>query len=148
MRSPYARRPHPPQPNIIRRPAAGFGWLDQSLLLDGWLQRLAPDGIAVLVLLALAADHHGASFFGRARMAGALGMSMHQVDGALKQLADLQLVAFRPWKPGCRDGVWQLLPVPPSRVQGPRTGATLTIAQILSSLGFRSPAPTPDSSAI
>jgi hypothetical protein len=137
MRSPSTSRPQPPHPNLTRRPTAGFGWLDQSLLLDGWLQRLAPDGIAVLVLLALAADQRGASFFGRARLASTLGMSMQQVDDALKKLVDLELLAFRPWKPGCRDGIWQLLALPPTRCKhSPRTGAHATIAQILASLGF------------
>ena len=47
-----------------------------------------PHATAVLVLLALAADRRGASFFSRDRMAQALGMSQHDVDVALRTLLD------------------------------------------------------------
>jgi hypothetical protein len=102
----------PPRPDLVRRPAGGFGWLEDRLLHDGWLARLGPPAIGVLVLLALAADRNGCSFYGRRRMADALGMRRAQLDAALGHLLALNLVAHRPWRTGCDDGVWQLLPVP------------------------------------
>jgi hypothetical protein len=123
----------PPRPDLIRRPAGRFGWLEDRLLHDDWLARLGPEGTSVLVLLALAADRHGASFYGRERMVSKLGMSRQDVDQGLKRMLDLGLVAHRPWRPGHADGIWQLLPVPASK---PRGGEPVSIGDMLNSLGM------------
>jgi hypothetical protein len=137
------RRPVPPCPDLVRRPDAPFGWLEAHLLHDRWLARIGPDGTAVLLLLALAADRHGASFFSRARMADALGIDCDRVDLALNRLRELRLVALRPWRPGIRDGVWQILPLEKLHTP-PRDGKTMPVAELLRSLGL---APETDSSA-
>lgn len=111
------------------------------MLHDRWLADLGPDAIAVLVLLALAADRHGASFFGRLRMAAALAMDVERVDRALELLRELRLVALRPWRSACRDGVWQLLPVPARSVT--RTTDPLSAADLLTHLGLQPRAPPP-----
>ena len=123
----------PPRPDLIRQPAGCFGWLEDRLLRDGWLARLGPEATSVLVLLALAADRHGASFYGRERMAERLGMSRRDVDQALARLLELRLVAHRPWRQGHPDGIWQLLPLP---APGPRSGQALSIGEMLNSLGI------------
>lgn len=128
------RRPPPPHPELVRRPQAPFGWLEAHLLHDRWLARLEPDATAVLLLLALAADRRGASFFSRARMAEALGIDVDRVDRALDRLLDLRFVDLRPWRPGTRDGVWQILPV--ERARTIRVGNTMHVADLLRSLGF------------
>ncbi|MCU0258655.1 MAG: hypothetical protein MUF56_06500 [Solirubrobacteraceae bacterium] len=130
--------PKPPRPDLDRRPRGAFGWLEAGLLHDRWLAEIGPHATAILVLLAVAADRHGASFYGRDRMAIALGMDRHDVDEALTRLVDAGLVAFRPWRPGGADGVWQLMPVPP-RTQDRRSdaGRELSVAEVLRSLGFR-----------
>ncbi|MBL8731539.1 MAG: hypothetical protein JNN13_04130 [Planctomycetes bacterium] len=92
----------------------------------------------MLVLLALAADRRGASFFSRDRMAEALGMSQHEVDVALQRLLDVGLVDLKPWRNGVRDGVWQLLPPSPRR-EPERSRHALTAADVLRSLGFTPP---------
>lgn len=127
----------PPRPELIRRPAGRFGWLEDRLLREDWLSRLGPEGTAVLVLLALAADQHGASFYGRERMAARLGMSLADVDRALKRLLELRLVAHRPWRQGHADGIWQLLPLPPAP---PRGGDPAALGDILKSLNLPLPA--------
>jgi hypothetical protein len=128
--------PPPPRPDLKRKPAGAFGWLQADLLHDHWLAEVGPSATAVLVLLALAADQRGASFFSRTRMATALGMSLHEVDLALQRLLDAGLVDLRPWRAGGRDGVWQLLP-PPPRHQLPRAQQVLSAADVLRNLGFR-----------
>jgi len=127
--------PTPPRPELLRRPTPRFGWLDQSLLSDGWLGHIGNNGTAVLVLLALAADKHGASFFSRERMARSLGISRHEVDEGLDRLLGVGLVAFRPGRPAHIDGVWQLLPVPQMSLP-PRNAALVAIAGILDGLGL------------
>lgn len=128
--------PKPPYPELVRRPMGFFGWLDAALVHDRWLANLGPHAIAVLVLLALAADRRGASFYSRDRMAAALGMSRHDLDQGLARLVADRLVAHRPWRHNCADGVWQLLPVP-VLTEHPRAGRTLSAAELLRSLGFQ-----------
>ena len=109
------RRPEPPYPALVRRPPRSFGWLDARLLHERWLGRLGPERVAVLTLLALAADRTGSSFYRRETMALGLSMPRADLDEALQRLVELELVAHRPWIPGHIDGVWQLLPMPPPR---------------------------------
>ena len=134
-----ASRPTPPHPELVRRPEAGFGWLEARLLHEGTLADLGPHATAVLVLLALAADRRGASFWGRERMARALSLTRPEVDRALDRLLHLRLVAHRPWREGHPDGVWQLLPRPP-REHGPRSSRPMSINQLLRGLGLDSQA--------
>ena len=128
--------PTPPHPELVRTPTGRFGWLEDRLLHDRWLAQLGPDAIAVLVLLALAADRHGASFHGRARMADALGIDLARVDAALDKLTEVRLVASRPWRRGLKDGVWQLLPTPETQTTTPRHNNPRSAAEILADLGF------------
>lgn len=126
--------PTPPHPDLVRRPQSPFGWLEAHLLHDHWLARLEPDATAALLLLALAADRRGASFFSRARMADALGIDVGRVDRALDRLLALRLVDLRTWRPGSRDGVWQILPL--QRPSATRAGKTMPVAELLRSLGL------------
>ena len=127
-------RPIPPYPDLVRRPSGPFGWLDAHLLHEDWLVKAGPEATAVLVLLALAADRYGASFFSRDRMARALGLERRKIDRALARLVELGLVAHRPWRPDLVDGVWQLLPVPRRKpVSGP---GPVAIREVISSLGY------------
>jgi len=137
---PQKPRPIPPRPELLRRPAGrSFGWLETHLLHDGWLSRLAPDATAVLVLLALAADEHGSSFYGRDRMGSLLGLDRARIDRSLARLLELGLVAHRPWGNGHPDGVWQLLPV--QRIAR-RAGSAEGVRDILGQLGLKRPSET------
>ena len=124
----------PPHPDLVRKPLAPFGWLEAHLLHGHWLARLRPDATAVLLLLALAADRRGASYYSRARMADRLGMDRPSVDRALDRLLELGMVALKPWRSGQSDGVWQLLPV--EQPITTRSGEGMSIADLLQSLGF------------
>jgi hypothetical protein len=135
--------PAPPRPDAVRRlPAAvdgrgGFGWLEDRLLRDRWLARAGPEATAVLVLLALAADRNGVSYYRRETMVGLLGMSRDAVDRALGHLQNLGLVAHRPWGRGQIDGVWQVMPVPRAALSPTSTPAgseATPIGEILSRL--------------
>ena len=135
-------RPAPPRPELVRQPTGGFGWLDQRLLHERWLAQVGPNATALLVLLALAADRHGASFFSRERMSSALGMNRHELDDALRSLQQAGLLAHRPWRSGHQDGVWQLLPVPDrNHRHEPRVGRVVHFADALAALGLI-PAPS------
>jgi len=131
------RPPTPPHPDVVRKPQAPFGWLEAHLLHDHWLAKLQPDATAVLLLLALAADRRGASYYSRVRMADRLGVDTGRVDRAVDRLLQLGLVALRPWRPGQRDGVWQILPV--ERRINTRAAECMSVADLLRSLGFTPP---------
>jgi predicted ArsR family transcriptional regulator len=88
----------------------------------------------VLALLAIAADRHGASFYGRDKMALQLGLERHAVDRALDRLKRLGLVEHRPWSPGHPDGVWQLLPLPAAQ-SVERGGPPASIGDLLRRIG-------------
>ncbi len=107
--------PIPPHPKLERNPPAAFGWLDARLLHEEWLGQLGVEPVAVLLLLAIAADPKGASFYRRETMALALSMPRRDLDQSLARLIELGLIAHRPWHPGHIDGVWQLLPIPSRR---------------------------------
>jgi hypothetical protein len=124
----------------VRRPGRAFGWLDARLVRDGWLARLGPDATAVMTFLALVADRHGASFYGRDKMAAAVGHDRGALDRALALLLSLGLVDQRSWSPGHPDGVWQLLPLPAS-APAPRGGAAAPIADLIRQFSARGGAP-------
>ena len=139
-------RPRPPHPDLVRRPQGSFGWIEDRLLHDGCLARLGPHGTAELVLLALAADRHGASYYSRDRMASRLGLTRVEIDHGLAGLLALRLVAQRPWRNGHPDGVWQLLPVPAAPAPlptptPPTSRGPASIATILAQLGLQPPTP-------
>jgi hypothetical protein len=129
--------PRPPRPDAVRRipgrgVAGGFGWLEDRLLRERWLARVGPEATAVLVLLALAADRNGVSYYRRETMVGLLGMTRDSVDRALARLQDLGLVAHRAWGPDQVDGVWQLLAVPHAAERVTNTDSEATsISEIL-----------------
>jgi len=135
-------RPEVPDPERIRSIASSFGWLDARLLHEGWLGRLGPEALGVLVFLVLAADRRGASYYGREKMARILGVERRDLDRGLARLVELGLVAHRRWSQHQQDGVWQVLPVP-DRGPGDRHGPSPedhdrrlpeTLAAILSKL--------------
>lgn len=110
-----SERPKPPRPGVRRSPPSSFGWLDARLLHDGWLTELRPEAVAVMTLLAIAADEYGASFYLRETMVGTLAIPRRDLDDCLDRLMQLGLLAHRPWREGHADGVWQLLPLPRRR---------------------------------
>lgn len=123
------RTAKPPHPELLRQPDGGFGWIDMRMLHDGWLKEIGSDACAVLILLAIAADEHGASYYGRARMASQLGLDLCRIQEALSCLKDFGLVAMRPWRHGQEEGVWQLLPVPEREQK--RSDSPQAISEIL-----------------
>ena len=131
-------RPAPPKPNVVRKPAAGFGWLDARLLRERWLLDLGPDAIAILAFLALAADRDGVSYDARDRIAVEVGIDVPRLDRGLQALLDAELIAHRPWRKGRRDGVWQILPVP-RRNDATSSRGTASAGDLLRELGFEPP---------
>lgn len=107
-----------PRPERIRRPGpSGFGWMDARLHKQGWLERLAPEEIAVYAFLCLVADRQGVSWYRRDRIRQALGIREDTLWDALERLDSLDLIAYRPFGEHASDGFHQVLSLPP---EGPR----------------------------
>ena len=102
-----------PRPGRVRRvTGTSFGWIATDLLRAGWLAVLGPEDVTAYVLLCLAADRDGVSFYRRGRMARELGLGEDELNTALQRLVRFDLVAHRPFRAGAPDGFWQVLALP------------------------------------
>lgn len=118
-----------PRPDRVRTlRGSPFGWIAAGLLRAGWLGVLSAEDVKTYVLLCLAADREGVSFYRRGRMASALALGDDGVDAALRRLVRFDLVAHRPFRPGAPDGFWQVLALPPG--DAPSPFALLGIAEL------------------
>ncbi len=103
-----------PRPDRLRSlQSQPFGWLVTGLHRRGWLRLLDCEAVAAYTFLCLAANRSGVSYYRRERIGRELGLSDAQVHRALKRLEDLDLVAYRPFRPGAADGYRQVLSLPP-----------------------------------
>ncbi len=102
-----------PRPDRLRSlQSQPFGWIAAGLHRQGWLRLLDCEATAAYTFLCLAADRSGVSYYRRERIGRELGLSDAQVHRALKRLEDLDLVAYRPFRPGAADGYRQVLSLP------------------------------------
>lgn len=81
---------------------SGFGWIDHRFLRDGHICRVSREAIALYLLLVLAADSNGISFYGDRLIRHLLGFSQPDFENARGELVSAGLVAWE--KP-----VYQLL---------------------------------------
>jgi len=108
-----SRRIVVPRPDRVRTlNRVAFGWLDARLHHDGWLRAMTPQALAVYAFLCLAADRRGVSFYRRDRIARELGLDDAELSSTLTRLRELDLVAYRPFRPGAADGFRQVLSLP------------------------------------
>jgi hypothetical protein len=118
--------PRPERVRTLQR--TSYGWIATDLLRRGWLGVLSPDDVTTYVLLCLAADREGISFYRRGRMARELGLGEDGLNAAIRRLVRFDLVAHRPFRPGAPDGFWQVLALPPGGPPSPF--ALLGIAEL------------------
>ena len=97
----------------LRRIPNGFGWVDHRLLRNGRLRLCTPDALALYLLLVLAADGEGLSFYGDRLLCGLLGLSMERLADARENLLRADLVAFEA-------PLYQLLEMPEEPAGGQR----------------------------
>ena len=123
-------------PQRVRQVSRSFAWLDHGLRSDAFLSSLRPEEIGLYLFLALAADKQGLSCWRLERIERALpcfdAAALHR---AREGLMRLDLLAFRPWFEGARDGSYQLLALPPHVPQAPRGGGPVSIGAVLPDLG-------------
>lgn len=97
----------------IRKIPPSFAWIDHRLRSEGLLDRLRPEDIGLYLFLALAADRNGMSCWRLDRIHHAMPcFDCHALRDARRRLAELDLLAYRPWRRDEPDGCYQLLSVP------------------------------------
>ena len=89
----------------LRRVPAGFGWVDHRVLRAGFLRLLTPDAMALYLLLVLASDSEGLSFYGDGLTANLLGLTRDRLEKARRNLISAGLVAWE-------EPLYQLLEIP------------------------------------
>lgn len=83
-------------PERVRRPRDGFSWIDRRFVREGFIERLEQAEILLYFFLVSVADRHGLSYWGDARTAGLLKLSLPQLARARQGLIGRGLVAFEP----------------------------------------------------
>jgi hypothetical protein len=99
-------------PPRIRKVPMSFAWIDHRLRSEGILQRLRPEDLGLYLFLVLAADRNGLSCWRLDRIQRALPcFDRHALWNARRQLVELDLIAYRPWRRNDPDGSYQVLSV-------------------------------------
>ena len=91
----------------VRRVPNGFGWADHRLLRGGILRLCTPDALALYLVLVLAADGDGVSFYGDRLLCGLLGLSRQRLEAARENLVHADLLAWQ-------EPLYQVLEIPAS----------------------------------
>jgi len=93
------------KPDRVRTVERPFGWVPCRMLTNGTIASMSPDERQLYLVLSLAADRQGISFYGDKRIARILGFNQQELELARHALMARELVAY--------DGAtYQLLPLP------------------------------------
>ena len=121
---PPPRRPL--QPDRLRTIERPFGWLPCRLLTGGMLARMSGPARQLYLLLALAADRRGLSFYGDRHIQQTLGLDPDELEDARAELIAVDLLAFE-------DGTYQLLSWPTASRRRPAAPAPADDAPVVRS---------------
>jgi hypothetical protein len=121
-------------PQRMRTIPSSFAWIDHRLRSEGILQRLRPEDLGLYLFLTLAADQQGLSCWRLDRVEKTLPcFDRHALWDARSRLAELNLIAYRPWRGGEPDGCYQVLSVQrPQELSSPELQQAM--AQVLQHL--------------
>jgi hypothetical protein len=119
-----------PQPDNVRKIEGSFAWIDHRLLRNGYLAAMTHEEQALYLLLALAADRHGVSFYRKEKICDLLDLGFGPFEVARDRLIDLKLIAFEPYSAATPNGHHQVLPIngrPPDFAQRTLKQGGLTV---------------------
>jgi hypothetical protein len=95
----------------IRHIDGGFSFIPHRFLMDGFLQALSQPELLLYILLTLAADRYGLSFYSDNRICSLLQLSVDQYITARDGLIKKDLIAFN-------GTLFQVLELPPKPLPG------------------------------
>jgi hypothetical protein len=99
-------------PQRVRTIPQSFAWIDHRLRSEGILPRLRSEDLGLYLFLSLAADQQGLSCWRLDRIEKTMPcFDRHMLWDARSRLAELDLIAYRPWRVGEPDGCYQVLSV-------------------------------------
>ena len=120
-------------PQRTRTVPRSFAWIDHRLRSEDILPQLRPQDLGLYLFLVMAADQRGLSCWRLDRVEKTLPcFDRHTLWDARARLADLDLIAYRPWRPGDPDGSYQVLSL--DRVPDPLSPQ---LKQLLAKVGQR-----------
>jgi len=121
------------EPHRLRRIPRSFAWIDHRLRSEGLLKKLHPEDIGLYLFLTLAADRDGLSCWRLDRIERDIPcFDRHALWDARSRLAQLDLIAYRPWRDGEPDGCYQVL-----AVDRPRDSLSPQLTALLDNIGRR-----------
>jgi len=125
-------------PDRLRRIPCSFAWIDHCIRSKGFLKRLRPEDIGLYLFLTLAADRNGLSCWRLDRIERDIPcFDRHALWDARSRLAQLNLIAYRPWSDGSPDGCYQLLAVDRPPQAKPQDSLSPELATLFESIGRR-----------
>lgn len=119
-------------PERARRiPKGNFSWVDQRLLFEGYLARCDPSALSLYLLLVVAGDAQGLSYYSDRKVAELLSLDLHTLELARKTLQRAGLIAYQ--RP-----LYQLLSLEEKKTPAARTaGAPQSLADILRAISAK-----------
>ncbi len=82
-------------PQQVRKPPAGFNWLDHRLVRDGYIDRCIHQAAALYLFLVTVADARGLSYYSDASVMERLSMNSEILDQARRNLVLVGLIAYQ-----------------------------------------------------
>ena len=82
-------------PERVRKPPAGFNWLDHRLVRDGYIDRCSHQAAALYLFLVTVADVRGLSYYSDASLMKRLSMDSVTLQHARRNLVMVGLIAYQ-----------------------------------------------------
>jgi len=82
-------------PERVRKPPAGFNWLDHRLVRDGYIDRCSHQAAALYLFLVTVADVQGLSYYSDASLMKRLSMDISVLQRARRNLMQAGLIAYQ-----------------------------------------------------
>ena len=118
-------------PNRIRKPPAGFNWLDHRLVRDGYIELCSHPAAALYLFLVTVADARGLSYYSDASVVERLRMDSAILYEARRDLIAIGLIAYQ--KP-----LYQVLALDGSFGPAPRQGGACRSPAVAETHGITS----------
>lgn len=99
-------------PKRLRNVPRSFAWIDHRMRSEGLLKQMEPNDLGLYLFLTLAADKNGLSCWRLDRIERDMPcFTRNSLWKARDRLAELDLIAYQPWRKGEPDGCYQVLSI-------------------------------------
>lgn len=109
---PIPKNARAPSPAGVRSFPRRWSWFDCRLFESGILAAMTGEEAVLYLALLSVSDRSGLSWWRDDTLGRRAGLTEDQFHSAKSRLMEKGLVAFRPFRPGGRHGVWQVLDLP------------------------------------